>query len=597
LSNRALKGILIILFFWSVISGLSIIDRRFLATPWDIAISIVHLSISGELVSNLFFTIVRSLTSFAISILVGVPLGLLVGMFSNLRENLSFPIDFFRSIPAPSLFPLFLVFFGIGDMAKIACIVFACSFPILVQTTYGVLHCNHRRVRLMERMGFNRSQMLRKLIFPMSLPYIFVGLRNGLSLSLIATIVVEMTMPGNNGLGYATFNSYHVFKIPDMYAYIVITGFLGWFFNKLFLMIEKRKLFWGVNQVDKRMQSFLMNLRYVQDYVVRLKRPDFVPFLPSTIHLETTTKCNLSCLICPRTYMSTQPSSQEVDRWNKNMSLDEFKVVLNQFDRLRLVRLHGLGEPLMNPNLVDMVSVANDKGIEVDFTTNAVLLTSALSKELIKAGLSHLTVSLDGATFEGYEKIRVGANFNLVIENLFLLARNKQLLKKRIPELSINTVVTHMNISELPQILHLAKKLGARELRASLLEPVNEDMKDWIPDHVLWQEMIMKMHNLARKLRIDFDDHGSSQRHNYINQKLHNLSGSKRCFRPWVAPFIRIDGFLTPCCNISDWRVLGGINVFENDLFSLWNSEAYQQFRKQVKYGPLPAVCQHCPLA
>jgi NitT/TauT family transport system permease protein len=96
----------------------------------------------------------------------------------------------------------------------------------------------------MERIGFNRRQILHKVIFPMALPYIFVGLRNGLSLALVATIVVEMTMPGSNGLGYATLNAYHIFRIPEMYAYIIITGLVGWILNAVFLIVERRQLRW-----------------------------------------------------------------------------------------------------------------------------------------------------------------------------------------------------------------------------------------------------------------------------------------------------------------------------------------------------------------
>jgi len=93
-------------------------------------------------------------------------------------------------------------------------------------------------------MGCSEKQLLRKVVYPMALPYIYVGLRNAISLSLITTIVVEMTMPGKNGLGYSILNTYQVFRIPEMYAFIFITGLVGWVLNEVFLSVEKRRLRW-----------------------------------------------------------------------------------------------------------------------------------------------------------------------------------------------------------------------------------------------------------------------------------------------------------------------------------------------------------------
>ena len=82
------------------------------------------------------------------------------------------------------------------------------------------------------------------VIFPQSLPYVFVGLRNALSHALVVTIVIEMTMPGNTGLGYSILDSYRSFRVPEMYLYILFTGILGWLLNKGFLILEKHQLHW-----------------------------------------------------------------------------------------------------------------------------------------------------------------------------------------------------------------------------------------------------------------------------------------------------------------------------------------------------------------
>lgn len=241
---RIMAGGIIILALWVVVSAFSLVDTLFLATPWDVGIRLVRLSLSGRLFLDLAYTVGRALSGFCLSAIIGVPLGLLLGWSKRFRDWVDVPVEFLRSLPAPVLFPLFMILFGIGDRAKVAGVVFACLFPIVVQTAYGVINGNRSRVQLAERMGFDQWKVLVKIVYPQALPYVFVGLRNALSLSLIATVVVEMMMAGRVGLGYSIFNAYQVFRISEMYAYIVVTGLLGWAMNKLFLVFERRQLHW-----------------------------------------------------------------------------------------------------------------------------------------------------------------------------------------------------------------------------------------------------------------------------------------------------------------------------------------------------------------
>ena len=244
MNARAAVGGIVVLAFWAVVSASALVDPLFLATPWEVGASLVRLSLSGRLFLDLAYTLGRAMLGLCLSAVIGVPLGLLLGRSERLREWLEIPLEFLRSLPAPAIFPLLLILFGIGDAAKVAGIVFACLFPIMVQTAYGAINGNRGRLRLVQRMGFTKSSVMIKVVFPEALPYIFVGLRNALSLSLIATVVVEMLMSGRVGLGYSLFNSYHTFRIPEMYAYIVVTGLLGWILNKLLVGLERRHLHW-----------------------------------------------------------------------------------------------------------------------------------------------------------------------------------------------------------------------------------------------------------------------------------------------------------------------------------------------------------------
>jgi ABC-type nitrate/sulfonate/bicarbonate transport system permease component len=241
---RVFLGGSILLLIWIFISALSLVDTLFLATPWGVCATLYRLAVSGRLFMDIFFTLGRAAVSLVISMIIGIPLGLLIGLSTDLREWLELPIEFFRSLPAPAIFPVLMILLGIGEQAKIAGTIFACLFPIIVHTAYGVINGNRSRILLVKRMGFSDRNVLVKVVFPEALPYIFVGLRNALSLSLIATMVMEMLMTGQVGVGYSIFNAYQTFRIPEMYAYIFITGMLGWIINKLFVSFEHRQLHW-----------------------------------------------------------------------------------------------------------------------------------------------------------------------------------------------------------------------------------------------------------------------------------------------------------------------------------------------------------------
>ena len=244
MKRRVILSGLVLLLLWALLSYSGVVDSFFLPTPLEVGEKFVELISSGRLFVDIGGTFGRAILSLIISAIIGVPVGLLIGLSTGLREWLEVPIEFFRSLPSPEIFPLLMVFLGIDEKSKIAGTVFACVFPIIVQTAYGVINGNRWRVKLVRRMGFSRRRMLFKVVIPEALPYIFVGLRNALSLSLISTMVVEMLMTGNIGVGYSIFDAYQRFRISEMYAYILTAGLLGWMVNKLFVYFENRQLHW-----------------------------------------------------------------------------------------------------------------------------------------------------------------------------------------------------------------------------------------------------------------------------------------------------------------------------------------------------------------
>ena len=238
-------GPIFLILIWFIITNLGLINPLFLPTPQKVAIalftSLTHIGIWQDL----GFTLYRAFVALILGILIGVPLGLLMGYFDRFYYSFEFIVEFFRSTPATALFPLFLLFFGIGDLAKIMLVFWAVLFIIIVHSIYGVRLGKRSRYRVAKVMGFSGFLLFRKFIFPEALPQILAGLRIALSTSLIIVVVTEMFIGTEIGLGKRIIDFQLVYRIPEMYAAILLVGTVGFILNKLFISQEKKIVHWS----------------------------------------------------------------------------------------------------------------------------------------------------------------------------------------------------------------------------------------------------------------------------------------------------------------------------------------------------------------
>jgi NitT/TauT family transport system permease protein len=228
-----------------MLSYLKLVNPVLIPTPWAVIVKFAQLFYNGEIWRDLFATLYRLFFGFALSIVIGIPLGLVLGSSKRLSDSIEFPIDFLRSIPASALFPMFLLFFGIGDTAKISVVIFSCSLIIIIYTIYGVKNCKESRIKVAKVMKADKFSIFTKIIFPESLPHIFAGIRISVSIALILVVVTEMFIGTKYGLGKLIYDSHLMFRISTMYAAIFITGILGYVLNKIFLLVEARVFHWA----------------------------------------------------------------------------------------------------------------------------------------------------------------------------------------------------------------------------------------------------------------------------------------------------------------------------------------------------------------
>jgi ABC-type nitrate/sulfonate/bicarbonate transport system permease component len=194
---------------------------------------------SGNILPDLGETLQRMSAGYALAAVAGVAGGLVLGYSARLYTAFEIPLDFFRSLPVTTLYPLFVLLFGIGSTSKIAMVAAACVFVIALNTAYGVLHRKPLRGQVAQLYGATRWQLFREVIFWEALPQILIGLRVALSYALIVAIVCEMFMGTQRGLGQRVFEAYNTYSVVELYAIVLLVGFTGYGLNKGFGLCER----------------------------------------------------------------------------------------------------------------------------------------------------------------------------------------------------------------------------------------------------------------------------------------------------------------------------------------------------------------------
>ncbi len=180
---------------------------------------------------------------YVIACVAAVALGLALGLSGRLRRAADPIVEFLRAIPAPALLPFALLVLGVGNNSKIFVIAFVCLWPILLNAIDGVSGVDPTLVDTGRVYRIPAKDRLMKVVLPAAAPQIFAGMRTSLSLALILMVISEM-VASSNGIGYFVLQSQRSFAIPEMWSGIILLGILGYLFNAVFLLLERRVLAW-----------------------------------------------------------------------------------------------------------------------------------------------------------------------------------------------------------------------------------------------------------------------------------------------------------------------------------------------------------------
>ncbi len=245
--GRAAAAMVLLLVVWSLAAGLRLVDPIVLPAPWSVARALPAMLRDGIL-NDLMLTTGRVLAALAVACAVGIPAGLLLGYRHRWYQMVEGPLHALRSIPASALFPLFLIFVGVGDTSIVALAAYPSLLVILVNTVSGAALANKRRLYQARLFELSAVETVLDVLFYEALPSIFDGIRTAVSYSIVLVIAVEMFVGlGSRGLGRAIYEYQATYRIPETYAAVIIAGSLGILLNLVVNATQKHMLRWVPN--------------------------------------------------------------------------------------------------------------------------------------------------------------------------------------------------------------------------------------------------------------------------------------------------------------------------------------------------------------
>ncbi len=290
--------------------------------------------------------------------------------------------------------------------------------------------------------------------------------------------------------------------------------------------------------------------------------------------------CNFACDHCQVTHW---------ERLTTRLTPERFSAILRQFPKLGFVKLQGMGEPLLNRRLLDLLEEGERHGIAMQVVSNGSVYTEHIASRLTALRGTEIVFSIDGATAETFEAIRVNGKFEAVTANIAALAQRRG--KNAWPRIEIRTVATLRNVHELPGIVRLAKRLGADRLVITTM------LTDWGKAEM--QDSIAPINVARNNLQTDRSIREAETVAAAIAmpteiERGQRYSDANRCPWPWRSAYIAANGDVVPCCQIADSSVVKMGNLFDEPFANIWNNDKYRELRRRIASNNIPHYCRSC---
>jgi sulfonate transport system permease protein len=253
ISERSLPWLLpaALLAAWYVSTKCGWVDPTFLPAPGDVLSGFWSVSQTGELWDDLGVSTARALGGLVIGGGIGFALGILNGLSPLSAKLLDTTLQMVRNIPILALIPLAILWFGIGEPAKLFLISLGVFFPVYLNTYRGIRNVDAGLIEMARTYGLRGPRLFRAVIFPGALPSILVGLRFALGIMWLVLIVAEM-VSASSGIGYMTMNARDDMQTNIVVLGILIYALLGKLADLLAHALERRFLRWHPSYAKAR---------------------------------------------------------------------------------------------------------------------------------------------------------------------------------------------------------------------------------------------------------------------------------------------------------------------------------------------------------
>lgn len=297
---------------------------------------------------------------------------------------------------------------------------------------------------------------------------------------------------------------------------------------------------------------------------------------PLVLQLEPTTLCNLKCEMCSHTSSSGM--------LHVNLNKEQLKNIKGKF---LAINLSAIGEPLMNPQFTEVLKTARRKCRHLTSTSNLIMLDEQSARQWVELPVDSIYISIDGAENLIYEKIRKGAVFERLIENIKLLLRIKAEKGKKKPKLIVRFCPTLTNIHQMKDMPNLLSSLHLKYLDITIFLPQDEETRKLIIDEHIFEE--------EKKKTIE-----NAKRHN-VRVKFFKLNQKIKHCRARYTLIATASGEVLPCCFLlqkGDYNKMIAKykigDLYEDGLDKIWNCSQFRDLRKSLSRGKLPDVCTGC---
>ncbi|WP_316977638.1 radical SAM protein [Shumkonia mesophila] len=320
------------------------------------------------------------------------------------------------------------------------------------------------------------------------------------------------------------------------------------------------------------------NVARIASSVSRTELPANPTFMPPAIILEPTNRCNLRCETC---ILGTDRAYKNYAK--RDLTVDDFRRVLDQIPTLVHIVLQGIGEPLLNESLPDMIRLARQRGITCSFNTNGTLMNEKKFVEVMEAGVEEISFSINSIDETVFAQTRSGASLPKVLRNLDRVLEIRRERGTKGPIVGTRSILMQETVPGVEKLVEYCADRGVdRVCFQDYLTGFGQAKMD--ESKVSDEEVKTVLQRLL--------DTGRRRRIQVINDKGGNGLGA--CRQPWLSPFITAEGYVTPCCTIADPSTINFGNILKEDFQAIWHSESYTAFRDRF-YRDRPFICTVCP--